>query len=111
MFKKTFKKHRTRNHKVKKHRTRNHKVKKHRTRNHKVKKHRTSKNKKGGYNYNGWPIKAELAMCNNSNLNIHPGCKKYCCDPNQEWANQNTYTGIRCYNCNRMNEFNRPQSP
>ena len=50
-------------------------------------------------------------MCNNSNLNIHPGCKKYCCDPNQEWANQNTYTGIRCYNCNRMNEFNRPQSP
>ena len=50
-------------------------------------------------------------MCNNSNLIIHPGCKKYCCDRNQQWANQNTYTSNDCRKCNNFNEFNRPESP
>ena len=85
-------------------------VKKQRTRNRKVKKQRTRKNKKGGYNYNGWPLTGQIAMCNNSKLNIHPGCKKSCCT-NQELTNEHTYTSDGCKKCNKFNEFNRPESP
>ena len=105
------KNYRTRNHKVKRHRTRNHKVKKHRTRNHKVKKHRTRKNKKGGYNYNGWPLTGQLAKCKHSTLGIYPGCEQFCCADDKQFTTPGSYTSNRCYRCNQMNEFNRPQSP